>query len=75
MSRLILTRRPGEVVDITLLADMPKGTRITVMVGDVVGNQVRLLCGADKNVLIDRHEVTERRWKEEHPDKVSGNVA
>jgi len=71
---LLLTRRPGETLDLTLLADMPKGTRIIVLVSRVVGNQVSLGCEASKNIRIDRHEITERRFKEEHPDRVDGNV-
>ena len=75
---LILTRRPGtdsNTIDLTALAELPKGTRIELFILGVHGNQVRIGIRAPKNVRVDRHEITERRFQEEHPEKINGNVA
>lgn len=72
---LILTFRPGEHFDMTALADIPEGTRMEVKALGVVGNQIRLGFTAPRTVRIDRSKITERRWREEHPEKVNGNVA
>lgn len=59
---LILTRRIGEQIDITL----EDGRRITITQLGVKGNQVRYGIDAAKTIIIDRHEITERKWDEEH---------
>ena len=67
---LILTRRTGEVIDITL----EDGRRIEVHTLGVKGNQVRYGIAAPKSVTVDRHEITQRKWNEQHPELVNGNV-
>jgi carbon storage regulator CsrA len=68
---LIITRRPNEVTDFTL----EDGRRIEVAVLAVIGNQVRLGITAAKTILIDRHEITVRKFQQEHPAvEVNGNV-
>jgi carbon storage regulator CsrA len=63
---LILTRRPGEQIDITL----EDGRRIEVVLLGVAGNQVRYGINAAKSIVVDRHEITARKRAE-----VCGNVA
>jgi carbon storage regulator len=65
---LILTRKPVETLDITL----EDGRRIEVSVLGVAGNQVRLGVNAPKTIIVDRHEVTKRKWIESHG--VTSNV-
>jgi carbon storage regulator len=65
---LILTRKTGEEIDITL----EDGRRITITQLGVKGNQVRYGVSAPKTVIVDRHEITERKWDEQHPG--NGNV-
>lgn len=48
---------------------------ITIMQLGVKGNQVRFGINAPKTVTVDRHEITERKWKETHRKVVNGNVA
>jgi carbon storage regulator len=67
---LILTRKTGESIDITL----EDGRVITIMQLGVKGSQVRYGIDAPKTVIIDRHEITERKWKETHRELVNGNV-
>jgi carbon storage regulator len=67
---LIVTRRTGEVIDITL----EDGRVITITQLGVKGCSVRYGIDAPKSVLIDRHEITERKWKETHREVVNGNV-
>lgn len=67
---LILTRKTGEGIDITL----EDGRRITITQLGVKGNQVRYGIDAPRTVTIDRHEITERKWKETHREMVNGNV-
>lgn len=64
MGYLILTRRPGEAIDLTLQTDLPKGTRLEMVVVNVDGNQVRMGIEAPVSVRIDRHEITLRRVME-----------
>jgi carbon storage regulator CsrA len=67
---LILTRRTGQQIDITL----EDGRRITILQLGSHGNQVRYGLIAPKTVIIDRGEITRRKWCEEHPDKVDVHV-
>lgn len=66
---LILTRRPVETIDLTL----EDGRRIEISVLGVNGNQVRIGIEAPKTIIVDRHEITKRKWAETH--EVCGNVA
>lgn len=59
---LVLTRRPGEVIDITL----EDGRRIEVRTLGVNGNQVRYGIDAPRSITVDRHEITRRKWDEVH---------
>lgn len=54
---LVLTRRPGEELIITL----PDGSLITVAVLGLRGNQIRLGVEAPKNVAVDRLEIYQRK--------------
>jgi carbon storage regulator CsrA len=65
---LILTRKPVQTLDITL----EDGRRIVISVLGVAGNQVRLGVDAPKTIVVDRHEVTKKKWAETHV--VCGNV-
>lgn len=53
---LILTRKPGQVINI--------GDDIAVTVLDVKGNQVRIGVSAPRTVRVDREEITERIRRE-----------
>lgn len=53
---LILTRKPGQVINI--------GGDIAVTVLDVKGNQVRIGVSAPRTVRVDREEITERIRRE-----------
>lgn len=55
---LVLRRRPGKEIDLTLMCDLPRGTRLRLVICDIVGNQVRIGIDAPTSVIIDRHEVT-----------------
>ena len=74
---LILTRRTGEDVDITL----EDGRRITITLLGVKGNQVRYGINAPKTITIDRSEVTKRKARElaggtdDPDDEPNGNHA
>ena len=59
---LILTRRTGEQIDITL----EDGRRITITQLGVKGNQVRYGIDAPRTITVDRSEVTARKWDEQH---------
>jgi sRNA-binding carbon storage regulator CsrA len=72
---LILTFRPGQHFDMTALQDIPKGTRIEVHAMGVIGNQMRIGFDAPLSIRIDRSRITEKRRREEQPEKVDGNVA
>jgi carbon storage regulator len=67
---LILTRRTGEVIDVTL----EDGRRIALTIMGVKGNQVRVGIDAPRTVVVDRAEITKRKWVEDHPERVNGNV-
>lgn len=54
---LIVTRRTGQTLDITL----EDGRVITIAQLGVKGNQVRYGIDAPRTILVDRHEVTERK--------------
>lgn len=62
---LVLSRKPGEEIDLTLTQALPIGTRITLTMcgfktnpyGDV--NRASIGVEAPMSVVIDRHEVTE----------------
>lgn len=62
---LALNRRVGEAVDIS--------GPCKVRVVELRGNQVRLSFEADRNVTIDREEITERK-RREAGGEVNGNV-
>lgn len=54
---LILTRKPGEVINI--------GDNVAVTVLAVKGNQVRIGVSAPRSVRVDREEITERIRREQ----------
>jgi carbon storage regulator CsrA len=58
---LVLTRRPGEVIEMTRKSD---GLHIEIEVGRIKGNQVALNITAPKDVTIDRAEIAERKRRE-----------
>ena len=60
---LILTRRIGETLDITVPADAD-ASKIQVSVLGVKGNQVRIGVNAPRAVVIDREEITARKAAE-----------
>lgn len=68
---LILTRRTGEEIDITVPGLPP----IVITVLGVKGNQVRIGVLAPKNVTIDRAEITARKNIEKQmlSDPAAGN--
>lgn len=68
---LILSRRSGQDIDVTL----EDGRRITVVITEVREGVARIGIDAPRTIRIDRGEVTERRWAEAHPAEVNGNVA
>lgn len=69
---LILTRRPGEIIDITL----EDGRRIEIAFLSVIGNQMRVGIACDRNIMIDRREITKRKRDERRErGEVNGNVA
>jgi len=57
---LILTRKIGETIDITL----EDGRRIEVAFLGVKGNQSRVGITAPKTVVVDRSEITQRKSNE-----------
>jgi carbon storage regulator len=57
---LILTRRPGETINI--------GSEVKVTVLGVKGNQVRIGIAAPTSTIVDREEIAKRRV--EHPNYV-----
>jgi carbon storage regulator len=59
---LILTRRTGQQLDITL----EDGRRIEIVQLGVKGNQVRYGIRAPRTILVDRSEITELKWEEAH---------
>jgi carbon storage regulator CsrA len=59
---LILTRRTGQQIDITL----EDGRCIRIVQLGVKGCQVRYGIDAAKTIVIDRSEITERKWEETH---------
>lgn len=67
---LILTRRSGEQIDITL----EDGRRITIFQLGVQGGHVRYGIDAPRTVIVDRGEITKRKCNGDHPDRVNGNV-
>lgn len=68
---LILTRRPGEIIDITL----EDGRRIEIGFLRVIGNQTRVSVECDRSIVVDRREITKRKRREEMGGEVNGNVA
>ncbi len=57
---LIITRRTGEQIDITL----EDGRRITFVQIGVKGDQVRYGISAPKTIVVDRAEITLRKDRE-----------
>jgi carbon storage regulator len=62
---LSLNRRPGEAVDVS------GPCRVRVL--EVRGNQVKLGFEADRSVIVDREEITERKAAEKRGEP-NGNV-
>lgn len=56
---LILSRRPGEVLNI--------GDNVRVEVLGIKGNQVRLGIHAPKEIVVDREEISERKKQAGNP--------
>lgn len=69
MSYLILTRRIGEAIDLTLTEDLPKGSTIEIMMVGLGSGQARIGIDAPRSVSVDRREITIRKQGE-----VDGNV-
>jgi carbon storage regulator len=67
---LVLMRRTTETIDVTL----EDGRRITFVILGTRGNQVRVGIDAPRTVVVDRAEITQRKWVEDHPERVNGNV-
>lgn len=72
MGKLVLMRRTGESIDVTLTEPMPAGTHIEVGVENIDRNRVRVWIEADQSIIIDRHEITLRKQREAG---INGNVA
>ncbi len=62
---LILTRRIGEEIVMTLTQDMPAGSRFTIALLNTHGNQSRIGIDAPRSVTVDRAEIDERKQKEQ----------
>jgi carbon storage regulator len=65
MGMLILTRRTGERIDITL----EDQRRITITQLGVTGNQVRYGIDAPKSIVVDRGEITARKSREREDER------
>jgi carbon storage regulator CsrA len=63
---LVFTRRPCQKIDITL----EDGRRIEVVVLSVLGHNVRCGVKAPGSILVDRHEVTERKEAEARDEQI-----
>jgi carbon storage regulator len=61
MGYLIITRRTGEKIDITL----EDGRQIHIVQLGVSGNQVRYGIDAPRSITVDREEITERKRREQ----------
>jgi carbon storage regulator CsrA len=61
---LVLSRTPGESIDITL----EDGRRIGVLVARVIGNKAMIGISAPKTITVDRHEITERKSRQREPN-------
>lgn len=70
MGYLMLTRRPGDAIDLTLTTPLPAGTRIVILVAALDHRNTRIGIDAPRSVVVDRHEITERKDLE-----VNGNVS
>jgi carbon storage regulator CsrA len=57
---LIITRRTGEVLDVTL----EDGHRLEFVILGVKGNQVRVGVNARRTIIVDRHEISVRKRAE-----------
>lgn len=66
MSGLIVSRRPGESIDITALFDIPAGTRLSIKILNVDRNKVFILTEAPRSFTVDRDEVTRRKAQEQN---------
>lgn len=64
MSYLILTRRIGEAIDLTLTEDLPKGSTIEIMMVGLGSGQARIGIDAPRSVSVDRREITLRKQGE-----------
>lgn len=56
MSALILTRRPGETIEI--------GSNVTITFLGFKGSQMRVRIDAPKDISVDRGEIRERKAQE-----------
>lgn len=65
MSGLVLTRKPGQSVEI--------GPDMKLTVLGVVGNQVRIMFDVPRNIRVDRSEIADR-IREQAAGEVDGNV-
>lgn len=64
---LVLTRKVGETVDIFV-----DGRTIEVTISHVKGNQVGLSFEADRDIIIDRREISDKKRAEKAETKDSG---
>lgn len=64
MSYLMLTRRPEEIIDLTLQEALPAGTTLEIVLTSIKGNQARFGINAPRSVRVDRREITLRREAE-----------
>ena len=65
MSGLILTRKPGESVEI--------GANMKLTVIGVCGNQVRIMFDVPRNIAVHCTEVADR-IRREHGEEINGNL-
>jgi carbon storage regulator CsrA len=66
---LIVTRRPGEHIDVTL----EDGRRITIVLIGLDRNRARIGIEAPRTIDVDRAEITKRKEKGSMP--ANGNLA
>jgi len=71
---LVLSRKTGEEVWLTLTEDLPAGTQLKVMVVDADRKATRLGFEAPKSVRIHRREVEERGTGPASPPEDEGDL-
>ena len=64
---LVLTRKVGERIFLDLPDDLPKGTRLTVMIADIARGKVRIGFECPPEIIINREELLQNHYLKESP--------